>query len=61
MELVEGDTLAARIARRRIPMLHQGIGRIHSGTLSRTTFWMNGVSRHTGSFRLPGVRTRGEM
>ena len=42
-------------------VLSQRIGRVHNGTLSRATFLMNGVSRHTGSFRIPGVTTRGEM
>jgi hypothetical protein len=39
----------------------QRVGGIHNGMLSRATFLMNGVSRHTGWFRIPGVTTRGEM
>ena len=43
------------------PVLSQRVGRVHNGMLSRTTFLMNGVSRHTGSFSIPCVTTRGEM
>src|SRR5712692_3439499 len=43
------------------PVLSKRIGRVHNGMLSRATFLMNGVSRHTGSFSIPGVTTRGEM
>jgi hypothetical protein len=41
------------------PVLSKRLGRVHNGMLS--TFLMNGVSRHTGSFSIPGVTTRGEM
>lgn len=47
--------------RARYPVLSKRVGRVHNGMLSRATFLMNGVSRHTGSFRIPGVTTRGEM
>ena len=43
------------------PVLSKRVGRVHNGMLSRTTFLMNGVSRHTGSFSISGVTTRGEM
>ena len=43
------------------PMLSKRVGRVHNGMLSRATFLMKGVSRHTGSFSIPGVTTRGEM
>ena len=43
------------------PVSSQRVGRVHNGTLSPATFLMNGASRHTGSFSIPGVTTRGEM
>ena len=43
------------------PVSSKRVGRVHNGMLSRATFWMNGVSRHTGSFNIPCVTTRGEM
>jgi hypothetical protein len=43
------------------PVLSKRVGRVHNGMLSRATFLMNGVSRHTGSFNIPRVTTRGEM
>jgi hypothetical protein len=42
------------------PTVSQLVARVHNGMLSPATFRMNGVSRHTGSFRIPGVMTRGE-
>ena len=43
------------------PMLSKRVGRVHNGMLSQATFLMKDVSRHTGSFSIPGVTTRGEM
>ena len=42
-------------------VLRKRVRRVHNGMLSRATFLMNGVSRHTGSFSIPCVTTRGEM
>ena len=42
------------------PMEGQLVAGVHNGMLSPATFRMKGVSRHTGSFRIPGVMTRGE-
>ena len=52
---------AERRVRARYPVLSQRVRRVHKGVLSRATFLMNGVSRHTGSFSMPCVTTRGEM
>lgn len=43
------------------PVLGKSVRRVHKGMLSRATFLMNGVSLQTGSLRIPGVTTRGEM
>ena len=46
---------------RRDPVMSQRGSTVHSAMLSRATFLMNGVSPHTGSLRISGVTTRGEM
>lgn len=43
------------------PMASELAGRIHNAMLSPATFLMKGVCRQTGSLRMLGVITRGEM